>query len=108
MIDSKKLQGDIMEIILKIDNPNMLEKQLFDFLKQQKEEFKDITIEALSSFINNFHKQGSLNYKKKDISKNLSLITFDDNEPRDKSIKLYQHIEDSGEYIHNLRRKKYI
>ncbi len=95
-----------MQVILKIDNPNILEKQLLDFLKQQKEDFKEITIETLNSFINSFHKKEKFNYKKKDIFQNLSVITSDNNEPRDKSIKLYSHIEDSGEYIHNLRRER--
>ena len=89
-----------MTITLKIDNPN-IEEQLKQFVKEQKE----ITIEALSSFLNSFHKkEKKFHYEKKNIYDNLSVITSDDNEPRDKSIELYSHVEDSGEYIHNLRR----
>jgi len=40
-----------MEVTLKIDNPNELEQQLFEFLKQQKKELEEVTIEALTNFL---------------------------------------------------------
>jgi hypothetical protein len=93
-----------MEVTLKIDNPNELEQQLFEFLKQQKKELEEVTIEALTSFLSSFKKEEKLHFKKKDISKNLSVIISDDDEPIDETIKLYSHVEDSAKYIHDLRR----
>ncbi len=89
---------------IKIDNPSPFEKELFEFLKKQKQELEELSADTLKSFISSFQKKQKINYKKRDISKHLSTITSDENEPRDKSIALYSHIEDSAEYIHNLRR----
>ena len=97
-----------MQVILKIDNPNILEKQLLDFLKQQKQDFEEITLEALNNFINSFQKKKKLIYKKRDIRNHISVIQNDDNEPRDENIELYSHVEDSGEYIHNLTQVRHI
>jgi len=33
-------KGVYMQIVLKIDNPNVLEKELLEFLNQQKREFR--------------------------------------------------------------------
>ncbi len=92
-----------MTITLKIDNVDT-EKQLQQFIKEQKE----ITLDVLKSFLDSFQKKEKLQYKKKDIRKHLSVITSDNNEPRDESIELYSHVEDSGQYIHDLRRKRNI
>jgi len=88
-----------MTITLKIENSDM-EEQLKVFVREQKE----VTVEALKNFLNSFEKKESLHYKKKDIYQNLSIITSDDDEPRDENIELYSHVEDSGKYIHDLRR----
>ena len=88
-----------MTITLKIENSDM-EEQLKQFIQEQKE----VTVEALKSFFDSFGKKEKLKYKKKDIYKHLSVITSDDDEPRDENIKLYSHVEDSGKYIHDLRR----
>jgi len=90
-----------MTITLKIDNSD-IEKELKEFIKGQKE----VTLEALNKFINSFKKKKKIKYKKKNIYKHISTIKYNDNEPRDENIKLYTHVEDSGEYIHNLRRKR--
>jgi hypothetical protein len=89
---------------INIDNPSPFEKELLEFLKQQKQELEELTVDTLKSFIGSFQKKQTLNYKKRDITKHLSTITSDEDEPRDKRIELYSHIEDSAEYIHNLRR----
>ncbi len=54
-----------MTITVKIDNPD-LEKQLIEFVKQQKQDLEEITIEALTNFINLFHNKKKLTFKKKD------------------------------------------
>jgi len=94
-----------MEVSFKIENPNQLEKQLFAFLKQQKQDLEEVTVDALNNFINAFQKKEKFSYVKRDISKHLSVITSDDDEPRDEKIELYGHVEDSGQYIHDLRRQ---
>ena len=88
-----------MTITLKTENSDM-EEQLKAFVQEQKE----VTVEALKNFFDSFGKKEKFQYKKKDIYKHLSVITSDDDEPRDESIKLYSHVEDSGKYIHDLRR----
>jgi hypothetical protein len=43
-----------MTITVKIDNPD-LEERLIEFVKQQKQDLEEITIEALNNFIEMFH-----------------------------------------------------
>jgi hypothetical protein len=91
-----------MTITLKIDNPD-IEEQLKEFIKEQKE----ITLEAFNNFINSFQKQEKLIYKKRDPRKHSSKIEYIDEDNEDLSdVKPYSHIEDSGQYIHDLRRKR--
>jgi hypothetical protein len=92
-----------MALQITINNPD-LEKELLAFIKDKKQNIEEITVEALKSFVDSFGKKEKLNYKKKDIQKHLSIIEIDDNEPRDRSVKLYSDVEDSGKYIHDLRR----
>jgi hypothetical protein len=54
-----------MTITLKIDNPH-LEEQLLLFLKEQKQDLEEVTIEALQFFMNAF--------KKKDIKKYIGIL----------------------------------
>ena len=90
-----------MTITLKIENSD-IEEQLKAFIQEQKE----VTVEALKSFFDSIGTKKKFTYKKKDIHKHLSVITSDDDEPRDESIELYSHVEDSGKYIHDLRRQR--
>jgi hypothetical protein len=50
-----------MVITIKIDNPD-LEQKLIEFVKQQKQDLEEITIEALKNFIDLFHQK-----KKKEL-----------------------------------------
>lgn len=93
-----------MEVSLKINNPNDFEQKLFIFLKEQKKELEELSVDVLENFINTLKKEDKLHYKKRDIRKHISVITSDDDEPRDESIELYSHVEDSAKYIHDLRR----
>jgi hypothetical protein len=91
-----------MTITLKIDNPD-IEQQLMQFIKQQQE----ITIEALRHFLNSFHKKEQFVFQKKDPRKHSSKIEYIDEDNEDLSnVKPYSHIEDSGQYIHDLRRER--
>ena len=94
-----------MEVTFKIENPNQLEKQLFDFLKQQKQDLEEVTVEALNNFINSFQQKETFSYKKKDPKKHSRIIKRDYNVDDVDEFAL-THIEDSGKYIHDLRREK--
>ena len=91
-----------MMITLKIDNPD-IEKELTHFVKQQKE----VSVEALRNFLNSFQNKEKFDFQKKDPKKHSRKITYIDEENEDLSdVKPYAHIEDSGQYIHDLRRKR--
>ena len=91
-----------MTITLKIDNSD-IEKELKEFIKGQKE----ITLEALNKFINSFKKEDKIIYNKKDPKKHSHKIEYIDIDNEDLSdVKPYHHIQDSGEYIHNLRQQR--
>ncbi|SFV66555.1 hypothetical protein MNB_SV-12-1709 [hydrothermal vent metagenome] len=91
-----------MTITLKIENSD-IEEQLKAFIKEQKE----ITIEALTKFLNSFQQKKRLHYKKKDPRKHIHTITYIDEDDEDLSdVKPYAHIEDSAKYIHDLRRQR--
>ena len=91
-----------MTITLKIENSDM-EKQLKAFVQEQKE----VTVEALKNFLNSFQKEEKLVYKKKDPKKHSRRIEYIDENNEDLSdVKPYAHVEDSGKYIHDLRRQR--
>ncbi|MBU1667578.1 hypothetical protein KKC13_04110 [bacterium] len=96
-----------MSITLKIDNPNQFEEQLITFVKQQKQNLEELTVEALDNFLNSFQKEEKLVFKKRDPKKYSRKIEYIDEENEDLSdVKPYSHIEDSGQYIHDLRRQR--
>jgi len=91
-----------MTITLKIDNPNMEEQ-----LKLFVEEHKEITTDALKNFLNSFQKEKNFVFEKKDPRKHSRKIEYTDDDNEDLSdVKPYAHVEDSGQYIHDLRRKR--
>ena len=91
-----------MTITLKIDNPD-IEEQLKAFVQEQKE----VTVEALTKFLNSFQKKEKLQYKKKDPLKHIHTIAYDEDDDEDFSdVKPYAHVEDSAKYVHNLRRQR--
>lgn len=91
-----------MTITLKIDNPDTQE-QLQQFVKEQKE----ITVEALRSFLNSFQTKEKFHFKKRDPKEYSRKIEYIDEDDEDLSdVKPYAHVEDSGKYIHDLRRRR--
>ena len=91
-----------MTITLKIDNPDV-EKQLKQFVREQKE----ITLEALSSFVNTFQKNEPVAFPKKDPARHSRSITYAEDDGEDlREVKPYAHINDSAQYVHDLRRKR--
>jgi len=93
-----------MTFTIKIDNPD-LEQKLTEFVKQQKQDLEEITIEALNNFIEIFYQKKKFNFTKKDPRKHSRIIKRDYNEKDVDKIALL-HIKDSAKYIHNLRREK--
>ena len=93
-----------MIITIKIDNPN-LEQKLREFVKQQKQDLEEITIEALNNFIDKFYQKKKFDFKKKDPRKHSRIIKRDYNEKDVDKVALLD-IKDSAKYIHNLRREK--
>ncbi|MEA2028358.1 MAG: hypothetical protein U9N49_05235 [Campylobacterota bacterium] len=91
-----------MALQVTIDNPD-LEKELLALLKDKKQNLEEITVEALKSFVDSFGKKEKFNYTKRDPKKFSHTIEYDDNEDLS-DVKPYAHIEDSGKYIHDLRR----
>ncbi|HHB94364.1 MAG TPA: hypothetical protein ENK88_04385 [Campylobacterales bacterium] len=91
-----------MTITLKVENSEM-EEQLKAFVQEQQE----VMVEALKNFFDSFHKKEKLQYKKKDPRKHSRKIEYIDEENEDLSdVKPYAHVEDSGKYIHDLRRQR--
>jgi len=93
-----------MAITVKIDNPD-LEQRLIEFVKQQKQDLEEVTIEALKNFIDLFHQKKKFDFKKKDPRKHSRTIKYIDDEDLS-DIKPYSHIKDSAKYVHDLRREK--
>jgi len=93
-----------MVITIKIDNPD-LEQKLIEFVKQQKQDLEEITIEALNNFIDVFHQKKKFDFKKKDPQKLSRIIQRDYNEENVDEVALL-HIKDSAQYVHDLRREK--
>jgi len=88
-----------MTITLKIENTD-IEEQLKAFIQEQKE----VTIEALTKFLNSFQKKEKLIYKKKDPRKHSRIIKREYNLDEVDDVALL-HIEDSAKYVHDLRRE---
>jgi len=88
-------------LAIKIDNPE-IEERIKEYLKQQHKDIKDMINEAINLFLN---QQKEINYQKKDPLKHIHNIEYKNNEDLS-DVQLYNHIDDSAEYIHSLRRKK--
>ena len=92
---------------LNIDNPNIFEKELFDFIKNERDGLKHITVDALKSFLDTSLNDKKLSFKKKNPLKHLSQIEYNDEDKESlDEVKPYENVDDSGKYIHDLRRKR--
>ena len=91
-------------LTFKIENPE-LENKFIEVAKSQKKAVEDVVLDAMKYFIN-MQKEDKLIYTKKDPLKHLHKVKveFDDEDLSD--VKPYSHIEDSAQYIHDLRRKR--
>ena len=88
-------------ITLKIDNQET-EKELLAFVKAQKKSIDEVTIEAIQQFMLSFKGSG-ITYTKKNVDNHKHVIQKNYDVDNTDNITL-DHIHDSAEYIHNLRR----
>ena len=91
-------------LTFKIENQE-LENKFIEFAKNQKRTVEDVAMDAMKYFMN-MQKDDKLVYTKKDPLKYLHKIKreYDDEDLSD--VRPYSHIEDSAQYIHDLRRKR--
>ena len=91
-------------LTFKIENPE-LENKFIEVAKSQQKAVEDVVLDAMKYFIN-MQKEDKLVYAKKDPLKYLHKIEREyDNEDLS-DVEPYNHIEDSAQYIHDLRRKR--
>ena len=88
-------------LAIKIDNKD-LENSFLEFAKDKKESLDSIVCEAIQYFMLN-KETTQIKYRKKDVTKHIRKIAreYDEALCSEKSL---SHIEDSAEFIHNLRR----
>lgn len=84
-----------MSIVLEINNPNLFEKELFAFVKQQKSELEEVTVEAVKNFLNIF--------QNREDSQDLSKFTKEIDEGLSSPI-----LEQSHSEIFEELRKRYV
>ena len=96
-----------MTITLKIDNPDV-EKQLLQFVKQQKQDLEEVVLEAIKKFVHTPTTK-KFNYVKRDPRKYSRKIEYEDDMRDDLSdVTPYSHVTDSGAYVRELRSKRNI
>lgn len=98
----EKVQGEIM-LPVNIENPE-IENKFRKFAKENKRELQDLINDALKMYLDiHYHE---ITYEKKDPMKNLHKIDYIDDGEDLSDVNLYADVEDSGKYIHELRRIK--
>jgi len=89
-------------LAIQINNPN-LENQFLEYAKQHKKSIEELVSEAIDFFVKN--KNNKIKYPKKNPMENLHKIKYKIDDNLDDII-LFEHIENSAEYIHKLRRDR--
>jgi len=91
-------------ISVTINNPE-IENKFKQYARVYNKSINDLTLEALNFFLSFLENNKNLKFKKKNPLENIE--QFENKIEEDLSdVKLYTHIKDSAEYIHNLRRVK--
>ena len=91
-------------LTLKIDNSE-LENKFIEFAKSQKKAVEEVAVDAMNYFMSMKKESKGISYIKKDPLKHLHKIERECDESMCDDVAL-THIEDSAQYIHDLRRKK--
>ena len=89
-------------LAIKIDKPD-IERRLKEYAKEHKKPIDDLINDAIQLFLDS--KKDKLKYPKKDPLNHLQKIEYDYNEELCDDTAL-THIQNSAEFVHNLRRKK--
>jgi len=92
-------------LAIKINNPE-IESKVKEYAKEQKRAVEDLVSDALKMFIDLKKKDNKLVYIKKDPKNHLHQINHNfDNELCNETA--LNHIENSAQFVHDLRRKDY-
>lgn len=91
-------------LAIKIDNPE-IENRFKQYAKQNKKAVEELVSDALKMFLDMKKQDNELIYTKKDPMKHLHKIEYEYDDGEDLSdVKLYSHIDDVAQYVHDLRR----
>ena len=84
------------------------ENKFKQYAKQHKKATEEIVTDALKIFLDINNQNNELNYTKKNPMEHLRKIKYnDENDSEDLSdVKLYSHVVDTAQYVHNLRRTR--
>ena len=88
-------------LALQIDNAE-IESVFVDKFKSNKKEFIDFIAKNLEQF----KSKKNLQYTKKNPMEHIQTISYIDDSENLNDVKPYSHIENSAQYIHDIRRKK--
>lgn len=91
-------------LAIKIDNPDM-EDRFRQYAAQQRKSVEDLINDALKMFLDTQKKDQKFIYTKKDPIQHLHQIAREYDDDFCDEIAL-EHIENSAEYVHNLRRTR--
>ena len=92
------------QIILNIENKE-LEDTLRKYAEQHKKKIEQVAIDAIKQFAE-FINHNKLEYQKRDVTKHIHVIKKEYDDENMDDIIPYSHVEDSAEYIRELRRKR--
>lgn len=91
-----------MHIVLDIDIQN---RDVSDYVQNKStEELKDLFLNFLNKEVKALSKK-KFDFEKKDPKKYSSKIQYDSDNEDLSDVKPYDHVEDSGQYVHDLRRQ---
>jgi hypothetical protein len=93
-------------LAIKIDNPE-IENRFKQYTIQHKKAVEELVSDALKMFLDTKKQDNELIYTKKDPLKHLHKIEYAYDDGEDLSdVKLYSHVDDVAQYVHNLRRAR--
>ena len=93
-------------LAIKIDNPE-IENRFKEYAVQHKKAVEELVSDALKMFLDTKKQDDELIYTKKGPLKHLHKIEYAYDDGEDLSdVKLYSHVDDVAQYVHNLRRAR--
>ena len=92
-------------LAIKIDNPE-IENRFRQYAKQHKKAVEDLVNDALKMFLDINKTDNELVYVKKNPTKHLHKIKYEDDGEDLNDVKPFGHVPDAAQYIYDLRRVK--